>query len=61
MSVRVHNELEAVQKKKSKLEEENEALREKMEELAVSKMVLQAEMDKTREVGLDFDSKMYPS
>lgn len=39
-----------VQKKKSQLEWENEALREKTQELEVAKQVLQAEVDKAREV-----------
>lgn len=50
MSLRLYNELEAVQKKNSQLEWENEALRERTQELEVTKQVLQAEVDKTREV-----------
>lgn len=48
--MRLYNELELVQKKKSQLEWENEALREKTQELEVAKQVLQAEVDKAREV-----------
>lgn len=50
VSLRLYNELEVVQKKKSQLEWENEALREKTQELEVAKQVLQAEVDKAREV-----------
>ncbi|XP_058500190.1 uncharacterized protein si:ch211-197l9.2 [Solea solea] len=49
VSLRLYNELEAVQNKNSQLEWENEALREKMQELDVAKQVLQAEAEKTRE------------
>lgn len=50
MSLRLYNELEVAQKTKSQLEWENEALREKTQELEVAKQVLQAEVEKTREV-----------
>lgn len=50
VSFRLCSELEAVQKKNSQLEWENEALREKTQELEVAKQVLQAEMEKAREV-----------
>lgn len=50
VSLRLYNELEAVRKKNSQLEWENEALREKTQELEVAKQVLQAEVEKTREV-----------
>lgn len=50
MSLRLYNELEVVQKKKSQLEWENEVLRERTQELDVAKQVLQAEVDKFREV-----------
>lgn len=52
MSLRLYNELEVVQKKKSQLEWENEVLRERTQELEVTKQVLQAEVDKIREVSL---------
>lgn len=52
MSLRLYNELEVVQKKKSQLEWENEVLRERTQELEVTKQVLQAEVDKIREVRL---------
>lgn len=50
VSLRLYNELEVAQKIKSQLEWENEALREKTQELEVAKQVLQAEVEKTREV-----------
>lgn len=50
MSLRLYNELEAVQKKNSQLEWENEVLREKTQELEVAKQVLQVEAEKAREV-----------
>nr|XP_046220314.1 protein SOGA1-like [Oncorhynchus gorbuscha] len=52
VSLRLHNELESVQKKNSRLEWENEALREMQQELEVAKQVLQAEMEKARESSL---------
>lgn len=50
MSIRLHNELDGVEKKRSRLEQENEELRVKLQDLEVAKQVLQAEMEKTREV-----------
>ncbi|TRY89730.1 hypothetical protein DNTS_027609 [Danionella cerebrum] len=47
VSARLHGELEAVQKKNSQLEWENEELRERLQDLDVAKQVLQAEMDKS--------------
>ena len=41
-----------MQKKNSQLDWENEALREKTQEMEVAKQVLQAEVEKAREVGL---------
>ncbi|XP_016527727.1 uncharacterized protein LOC103139175 [Poecilia formosa] len=49
VSLRLYNELEAVQKKNSQLEWENEMLREKTQELEVAKQVLQSEVEKARE------------
>ncbi|TWW57081.1 uncharacterized protein LOC130529906 [Takifugu flavidus] len=49
VSLRLYNELEVVQKKNSQLEWENEALRERTQELEVTKQVLQADVDKIRE------------
>ncbi|XP_029362597.1 uncharacterized protein LOC115046402 [Echeneis naucrates] len=52
VSLRLYNELESVQKKNSQLEWENEALREKTQELEVARQVLQTEVEKTREITL---------
>ncbi|XP_056105992.1 protein SOGA1 isoform X1 [Rhinichthys klamathensis goyatoka] len=49
VSIRVHNELDTVEKKRSRLEQENEELRVKLQDLEVAKQVLQAEMEKARE------------
>uniref|UniRef100_A0AAQ4RBZ6 SOGA coiled-coil domain-containing protein n=1 Tax=Gasterosteus aculeatus aculeatus TaxID=481459 RepID=A0AAQ4RBZ6_GASAC len=49
VSLRLYNELEAVQKKDAQLEWENEVLREKTQELEVARQVLQAEVEKSRE------------
>ncbi|XP_026105771.1 protein SOGA1-like isoform X2 [Carassius auratus] len=48
VSLRLHGELEAIQKKNSRLEWENEELRERLQDLEVAKQVLQAEMDKSQ-------------
>lgn len=50
VSVRLHNELEAVEKKRIRLEEENEDLRQRLIETELAKQVVQNEMDKLREV-----------
>ncbi|XP_036388980.1 protein SOGA1 isoform X1 [Megalops cyprinoides] len=52
VSIRLHNELESIEKKRSRLEQENEDLRQKLQDLEVAKQVLQAEMDKARENSL---------
>ncbi|XP_060087002.1 protein SOGA1 isoform X2 [Heteronotia binoei] len=52
VSVRLHNELEAVEKKRIKLEEENEDLRQRLVESELAKQVLRNEMDKLRENSL---------
>uniref|UniRef100_A0A671KWD8 Suppressor of glucose, autophagy associated 1 n=1 Tax=Sinocyclocheilus anshuiensis TaxID=1608454 RepID=A0A671KWD8_9TELE len=52
VSIRLHNELDAVEKKRSRLEQENEELRVKLQDLEVAKQVLQAEMEKARENSL---------
>ncbi|XP_017264878.1 protein SOGA1 [Kryptolebias marmoratus] len=49
VSLRLYSELETVQKKNAQLEWENEALREKTQELQVAREVLQSEVEKTRE------------
>ena len=50
VSLRLYNELEAVKKNNSQLDWDNETLRERTQELEVAKQVLQAEVEKTREV-----------
>ncbi|XP_067227311.1 microtubule cross-linking factor 2 isoform X2 [Chanodichthys erythropterus] len=52
VSIRLHNELDTVEKKRSRLEQENEDLRVKLQDLEVAKQVLQAEMEKARENSL---------
>ncbi|XP_068118177.1 microtubule cross-linking factor 2 isoform X2 [Hyperolius riggenbachi] len=52
VSVRLHNELEAVEKKRVKVEEENEELRQRLIETDLAKQVLQNEMDKLKENSL---------
>ncbi|KAJ8360937.1 hypothetical protein SKAU_G00174620 [Synaphobranchus kaupii] len=52
VSIRLHGELEAVERKRAELEQENTDLRERLQELEVARQVLQAEMDKTRENSL---------
>ncbi|XP_062396875.1 protein SOGA1 isoform X2 [Sardina pilchardus] len=49
VSIRLHNELESVEKKRTRLEQENEELRVQLQDLEVAKQVLQTEMDKARE------------
>ncbi|XP_047460016.1 protein SOGA1 [Mugil cephalus] len=49
VSLRLYSELEAVQKKNSQLEWDNEALRERTQELEVAKQVLQTELEKAKE------------
>ncbi|XP_075702167.1 microtubule cross-linking factor 2 isoform X2 [Rhinoderma darwinii] len=66
ISVRLHNELEAVEKKRIKLEEENEELRQRLIETDLTKQVLQNEMDKCKENSLKrrrsgkLDKKPFP-
>lgn len=52
VSVRLHNELESVEKKRIKLEEENEELRQRLIETDLGKQVLQNEMEKLKENSL---------
>ncbi|XP_066443620.1 microtubule cross-linking factor 2 isoform X2 [Eleutherodactylus coqui] len=52
VSVRLHNELEAIEKKRIKLEDENEDLRQRLIETDLAKQVLQNEMDKVKECSL---------
>ena len=48
--MRLHHELEKVEEKRTKTEEENEKLRQKLIEVEVTKQALQNELDKTKEV-----------
>lgn len=50
MSVRLHNELENVEEKRTKTDEENERLREQLIEVEVTKQALQNELEKAKEV-----------
>lgn len=50
VSVRLHNELENVEEKRTKTDEENERLREQLIEVEVTKQALQNELEKTKEV-----------
>lgn len=50
MSVRLHNELKNVEEKRTKTEEENEKLREKLIQLEVNKETLQNELERAKEV-----------
>uniref|UniRef100_A0A3B5BA60 Protein SOGA3-like n=1 Tax=Stegastes partitus TaxID=144197 RepID=A0A3B5BA60_9TELE len=49
VSVRLHHELEKVEETRTKTEEENEKLRQKLIEVEVTKQALQNELDKTKE------------
>lgn len=48
--MRLHNELENVEEKRAKTEEENERLRQNLIEVEVNKQALQIELEKTKEV-----------
>lgn len=50
VSVRLHHELESVEEKRVKAEDENEILRQQIIEVEVSKQTLQNELDKLKEV-----------
>lgn len=52
VSVRLHNELENVEEKRTKTEEENERLRQQLIEVEVTKQALQNELDKAKEVNI---------
>ncbi|TRY54511.1 hypothetical protein DNTS_009217 [Danionella cerebrum] len=49
VSVRLHHELENVEEKRTKTEDENERLRQKLIEVEVTKQALQMELDKSKE------------
>uniref|UniRef100_A0A3Q4I530 Microtubule crosslinking factor 2 n=1 Tax=Neolamprologus brichardi TaxID=32507 RepID=A0A3Q4I530_NEOBR len=46
VSIRLHSQLDSVEKKRSRLEQENEELRVRLQDLEVAKQVLQQEIDK---------------
>uniref|UniRef100_A0A3Q2TI56 Microtubule crosslinking factor 2 n=1 Tax=Fundulus heteroclitus TaxID=8078 RepID=A0A3Q2TI56_FUNHE len=46
VSIRIHSQLDSVEKKRSRLEHENEELRVRLQDLEVAKQVLQQELDK---------------
>ncbi|XP_026222692.1 protein SOGA1 isoform X2 [Anabas testudineus] len=46
VSIRLHSQLDSVEKKRSDLEQENEELRVRLQDLEVAKQVLQQELDK---------------
>ena len=50
ISVRLHKELEVVEQKRARLEEENEELRQRLIETELAKQVLQTELERPREV-----------
>lgn len=50
VSVRLHNELENVEEKRAKTEEENERLRQQLIEVEVTKQAVQIELEKAKEV-----------
>lgn len=50
VSVRLHHELENVEEKRLRTEEENEKLRQQLIEVEVTKQALQNELEKNKEV-----------
>ncbi|XP_072412115.1 microtubule cross-linking factor 3 isoform X3 [Chiloscyllium punctatum] len=52
VSVRLHHELENVEEKRTKTEEENESLRQQLIEAEITKQALQNELDKIKESSL---------
>ncbi|KAF4103668.1 protein SOGA3 isoform X2 [Onychostoma macrolepis] len=52
VSVRLHNELENVEEKRTRTEDENERLRQQLIEVEVTKQALQNELEKTKELSL---------
>ncbi|XP_035865693.1 protein SOGA1 isoform X3 [Phyllostomus discolor] len=52
ISVRLHKELEVVEQKRARLEEENEELRQRLIETELAKQVLQTELERPREHSL---------
>ncbi|XP_029307105.1 protein SOGA3-like isoform X3 [Cottoperca gobio] len=52
VSVRLHHELENVEEKRTKTEDENEKLRQQLIEVEITKQVLQNELEKAKELSL---------
>ncbi|XP_041103720.1 microtubule cross-linking factor 1-like isoform X2 [Polyodon spathula] len=52
VSVRLHHELESVEEKRTKAEDENELLRQKLIEVEISKQALHNELDRVKESSL---------
>lgn len=52
VSVRLHNELESVEDKRTRAEDENEMLRQKIIEVEISKQALNNELERAKEVSL---------
>nr|XP_006006719.1 PREDICTED: microtubule cross-linking factor 1 isoform X2 [Latimeria chalumnae] len=52
VSVRLHHELESVEEKRAKAEDENESLRQRIIEVEISKQALQNELDRLKESSL---------
>ncbi|XP_066512699.1 microtubule cross-linking factor 1-like [Hoplias malabaricus] len=52
VSVRLHNELESVEDKRTRAEDENEMLRQKIIEVEISKQALHNELERVKEVAL---------
>uniref|UniRef100_A0A8P0PNB5 Microtubule crosslinking factor 1 n=2 Tax=Canis lupus familiaris TaxID=9615 RepID=A0A8P0PNB5_CANLF len=52
VSVRLHHELETVEEKRAKAEDENESLRQQMIEVEISKQALQNELERLKESSL---------
>ncbi|XP_012581310.1 PREDICTED: microtubule cross-linking factor 1 isoform X2 [Condylura cristata] len=52
VSVRLHHELETVEEKRAKAEDENETLRQQMIEVEISKQALQNELERLKETSL---------
>ncbi|XP_029930752.1 microtubule cross-linking factor 1 isoform X2 [Myripristis murdjan] len=52
VSVRLHNELESVEDKRSRAEDENELLRQKIIEVEISKQALHNELERAKETAL---------
>ena len=50
VSVRLHNELESIEDKRTRAEDENELLRQKIIEVEISKQALHNELERVKEV-----------